>query len=137
MTVALMSTADGVTLVSTANAAAPAGTGTGGGATPLSFATDVYPMLQRAALGGQGCANCHNGTMLAGGLAYDGAAGDVYTKIMATPGVVVVATPATSMLLSMPLYETPPDLHPNATWLTNLDPAYVKIMQWISDGAKP
>ena len=134
MTVPIMSAADGVTLVSTANAPAPTAPP---GATPLSFATDVYPMLQRAALGGQGCANCHNGTALAGGLAYDGAAGDVYTKIMATPNVVVVATPATSMLLSMPLYETPPDLHPNATWLTNLDPAYVKIMLWISQGAKP
>ena len=134
MTVPLMSAADGVSLVSTANAAAPAAPP---GATPLSFATDVYPMLQRAALGGQGCANCHNATELAGGLAYDGPAATVYSKIMATPNVVVVATPATSMLLSMPLYETPPDLHPNATWLTNLDPAYVKIMTWISQGAKP
>jgi hypothetical protein len=137
MTVPIMSAADSVTLLSTAHAVAPgAGTG-GGGATPLSFATDVYPMLQRAALGGQGCANCHNATALAGGLAYDGPAATVYSKIMATPNVVVVATPATSMLLSMPLYETPPDLHPNATWLTNLDPAYVKIMKWISQGAKP
>ncbi len=134
MTVPLMSAADGVTLVSTTNAAAPTAPP---GATPLSFATDIYPMLQRAALGGQGCANCHNGTMLAGGLAYDGPAATVYTKLMATPNVVVVATPATSLLLSMPLYETPPDLHPNATWLTNLDPAYVKIMLWISQGAKP
>ena len=133
MAVPVMTTADGVTLSATSDVAAP----TAPNPTTLSFATDVYPMLQRAAQGGQGCANCHNATELAGGLAYDGPAADVYTKIMAAPGVVVVATPATSLLLSMPLYETPPDNHPNATWLTNLDPAYVTIMQWITQGAKP
>jgi hypothetical protein len=134
MTVPVMTTADGVTLASTADVAAPT---TPPNPTTLSFAKDVYPMLQRAAIGGQGCANCHNGTQLAGGLAYDGPAADTYTKIMAAPGVVVVATPAKSLLLSMPLYETPPDLHPNATWLTVTDPAYMMIMQWITQGAKP
>jgi hypothetical protein len=133
MKVPVMTAADGVTLASTADVAAP---GTPPNPTTLSFTTDVYPLLQRAAQGGQGCANCHNATMLAGGLAYDGPAATVYTKIMATPNVVVVATPATSLLLSMPLYETPPDLHPNATWLTNTDPAYMTIMQWITQGAK-
>jgi hypothetical protein len=127
--------ADGVTLVSTGHGDAT-GTGTGGGGQALTFTADVYPLLQRAAQGGQGCANCHNAITLAGGLAYDGAAADVYTKVMAAPGVVVVATPATSKLLTMPLYEVPPDTHPNATWLTTADPAYLKILDWITAGAK-
>ncbi|HTJ43101.1 MAG TPA: hypothetical protein VL463_13445 [Kofleriaceae bacterium] len=132
MVVPSMSSADGVTLVSTGHQG-----GTGGGTgTTLTFTKDVYPLLQRAALGGQGCANCHNGTALAGGLAYDGPAADVYTKVMGTAGVVDLTTPAKSMLLSMPLYEVPPDLHPNATWLTMQDPAYLTIMSWIMQGAK-
>lgn len=125
-----MTTADGVTLVSTGHDG-----GTGQTAGNLTFTKDVYPLLQRAALGGQGCANCHNGTELAGGLAYDGPAGDVYAKIMGTAGVVDKLAPAKSMLLTMPLYENPPDLHPNATWLTMQDPAYMTVMQWISQGA--
>jgi hypothetical protein len=134
MTVPTMTLADGVTLVATGRVAAP--TGGGGTMTGLTFTKDVYPLLQRAALGGQGCANCHNAVELAGGLAYDGPAADVYTKIMATAGVVTVADPAKSLLLSMPLYEVPPDTHPNATWLTAQDPAYMTIMSWIMQGAK-
>ncbi len=133
MVVPSMTSADGVTLNSSGHQDDDPSGGTTTG--PLTFTKDVYPLLQRAALGGQGCANCHNATALAGGLAYDGPAADVYTKIMAAPGVVVVATPALSKLLSMPLYEVPPDTHPNATWLTTSDPAYIKVMTWITQGA--
>jgi hypothetical protein len=132
MIVPVMATADGATLVSSGHQDDdPAGGGMMGA---LTFTNDIYPMLQRAALGGQGCANCHNGTTLAGGLAYDGPAADVYALIMGTAGVVDLATPANSMLLSYPLYEEPPN-HPNATWLTTADPAYMKIMAWIGQGA--
>ena len=46
----------------------------------------------------------------------------------------MLATPATSMLLTKPLYEDPPN-HPNATFLDVSDPDYIVILQWIEQGA--
>jgi hypothetical protein len=105
-----------------------------------SFATDIYPRLQTAAAGGLGCANCHTATGPEGAssLPYDGAVADTFTLVTTTPTVVVIATPATSLFLTMPLYEiTPPQNHPNATFLDTTDPDYQLFLAWITAGAKP
>ncbi|HEX4455243.1 MAG TPA: hypothetical protein VH143_30490 [Kofleriaceae bacterium] len=108
--------------------------------TQPSFATDIYPRLQTAAHGGLGCANCHTATGPAGAnaLPYDGASAATFTLVTTTAGVVVIATPATSLFLTMPLYETtPPQNHPNATFLDVNDPDYKLFLAWITAGAKP
>lgn len=112
--------------------------GGGGGGTPL-FGANVWPMLQTGSNGGLGCANCHtaNGTMPA--LQFDLPAADTLTAILARPGVVDLANPALSLLLTKPLYELPPALqnHPNATFANELDPNYIVILDWITGGARP
>lgn len=101
-----------------------------------SFATDVYPILQKAYLGGDGCANCHTLGGVANFLRFDDEATLVLQSIQARPNVINLLDPPASLLLTKPLYEDPPN-HPNATWLTDLDPSYQIIMLWIADGARP
>jgi hypothetical protein len=103
------------------------------GGTP-SFTTDVYPILQKASKGGQDCASCHTAGGVGAVLIMDDGAAAVYARLKAAPGVIDLATPANSMLLSYPLYETPPN-HPNATWLDTTNPYYQKILLWITGGA--
>lgn len=115
---------------------------TGGGDDDMSppmgartFTTDIHPRLQKAALGGLGCANCHTAGGVAAILPFDLPVADAHAAIIGRPGVVnPPATAATSLLLTKPLYEDPPN-HPNATFLTTLDPDYVVIMEWIQQGA--
>ena len=126
--------ADGATLAHTGNSGVAVVTPP----TDPTFATDIYPKLQRAGLGGLGCANCHTAAGTAAVLPYDGTAADTLAKILAIPGVVVVATPATSLFLTKPLYElTPPQNHPNATFLDVNDADYKLFLLWITNGAKP
>lgn len=100
-----------------------------------TFTADVHTRLQRASLGGLGCANCHTAAGVASILPFDGTPADVHAAIRARPGVIAPpATAAQSLLLTKPLYEDPPN-HPNATFLTSLDPDYVVILEWISQGA--
>jgi hypothetical protein len=107
--------------------------------TQPSFATDIYPRLQTAAAGGLGCANCHTATGPAGAnsLPYDGAVAATFTLVTTTAGVVVTATPATSLILTNPLYSATPHAHPNATFLDTNDPDYKLFLAWITAGAKP
>lgn len=121
--------ADGASL---ARSGGDGGTGPGTGA--RTFTADVYPRLQTAANGGLACANCHTAGGVAAVLPFDGPIQATYDAIRARPGVVVLATPATSMLLTKPLYEDPPN-HPNATFLDVSDPDYIVILQWIEQGA--
>jgi hypothetical protein len=100
-----------------------------------TFTMHVYPRLQKAANGGLGCANCHTAGGTAAILQFDLPVADAHAAIRGRLGVVnPPATAATSLLLTKPLYEDPPN-HPNATFLTTLDPDYVVIMEWISQGA--
>ena len=111
-----------------------------GGQPPTpTFATDIYPRLQRAAQGGLGCANCHTATGQAALLPYDDPAATVLTHMNAITGVINLATPATSLFLVKPLYELPPTPqdHPNATFLDTNDPDYKLFLLWITQGAKP
>jgi len=100
-----------------------------------TFTTDIYPRLKRASLGGLGCANCHTAGGVAAILQFDLPVAEAHAAILARPGVIAPpATAALSLLLTKPLYEDPPN-HPNATFLTALDPDYLIIMEWISQGA--
>jgi hypothetical protein len=121
--------ADGASLVRTGE-----GGGMGGGMGARTFTTDVFPRLQTAANGGLACANCHTTGGLAAILPFDGPIQATYDAIMARPGVVVTATPETSLLLTKPLYEDPPN-HPNATFLDVNDPDYLVFLAWITQGA--
>jgi hypothetical protein len=129
------SAADGATITVMGAAAA-------GAVTPPpmpSFATDIYPRLQKAANGGLGCANCHTAGGPGAVLVYDDPAALVLTNIKAIAGVVDLATPASSLLLTKPLYELPPlpQNHENATFLSMTDPDYQLFLLWITQGAKP
>lgn len=125
--------ADGATL-----AVSGGGMGGGNAVTDPSFATHIYPKLQRAALGGLGCANCHTLTGPASFLKYDDPAATVLANITARPSVINTTTPADSLLLKRPLYEpTPPQDHPNATFVDTNDADYKLFLLWITNGAKP
>jgi hypothetical protein len=126
--------ADGATLAHTGS------TSTATATNPIDplFTTDIYPKLQRAGAGGLGCANCHTANGPAAILPYDGPAADVLAAIMAAPGVLDLITPANSLFLTKPLYEpTPPQNHPNATFVDINDPNYKLFLLWITNGAKP
>lgn len=133
----VMTIADGGTLA--LSGGMDAGSGGGGTITNPSFATDIYPKLQRAAMGGLGCANCHTLSGPAAVLKYDDPPGTVLANMTAATGVINSASPADSLLLKRPLYEQPPTPqdHPNATFLDTNDPDYKLFLLWIQQGAKP
>ncbi|NVB77877.1 MAG: hypothetical protein HOV81_05730 [Kofleriaceae bacterium] len=141
MNTSLTTAADGGTLlVAGGMGGGGGGDGGGGGAvTDPSFATHIYPKLQRAGAGGLGCANCHTLTGPAAVLKYDEAPGTVLASITARPGVINATTPADSLILKRPLYEAPPlpQDHPNATFLDVNDADYKLFLLWIEKGAKP
>ncbi|HEY6038349.1 MAG TPA: hypothetical protein VIV58_28900, partial [Kofleriaceae bacterium] len=88
--------------------------------------------------GGLGCANCHTANGPAAVLPYDGTPDVTLAAIKAASGVINLATPATSTFLTYPLYEvTPPQNHPNATFLDVNDPNYKLFLLWITNGTKP
>jgi hypothetical protein len=102
------------------------------------FATDIYPRLQTAAKGGLGCANCHTANGPAAVLPYDGTPTATLAAIKAAAGVINLTTPAASLFLTNPLYEiTPPQNHPNATFLDVNDTNYKLFLLWITNGTKP
>jgi hypothetical protein len=132
----LTTVADGATLVLSGGMQ---GGGGGNGVTDPLFAMHIYPKLQRAALGGLGCANCHTLSGPAAVLKYDDPAATVLQNMMARPGVINTTTPADSLLLKRPLYEQPPAMqdHPNATFIDTNDADYKLFLLWITNGAKP
>ena len=46
-----------------------------------------------------------------------------------------VAAPETSLVLTMPSREVPPDGHPTVVFASALDPDYLKLLVWIREGA--
>lgn len=127
---------DGATLV---RAGGRPGPGAPAGGTPLNpkFAADVFPRLQTAANGGRGCANCHTVGGLGAIAVFNALPADVLASLKAKPGLIDLASPADSLLLTKPLYEPPPALqnHPNATYVDANDPDYKVILLWIQQGA--
>lgn len=101
----------------------------------VSFAGQVVPIFSR-----RGCAACHSGNGPGrdlGGLTLDGGTKPIYRDlVMEDPTRVVLAKPETSLVLTMPSREDPPDRHPNVTFTGPLDPDYLTILVWIREGAK-
>jgi hypothetical protein len=106
----------------------------------MSFATDVMPIFTA-----RGCVNCHSGDGPGrdeGGLALNGGAPRVWSAVVTQPSPnfnitrVNLQDPAKSLLLTMPLYENPPDAHPVAVFQSTSDKDYLTILTWIQQGAK-
>ncbi len=99
----------------------------------VSFAQQVHPIFAA-----RGCPACHAsgpGREL-GGLTLNNDPNLVYRELtQEEPGRVVPAAPETSLLLTMPSLESPPDRHPNVTFTSALDPHYQLIRVWIAEGA--
>ena len=103
-----------------------------------TFATHIYPKLQKAALGGLGCANCHTAGGPAGGvIQYDLGATITLENMRARPGLINLIAPANSLLLTKPLYEPAPYNHPNATFIDINDADYKLFLLWITQGTLP
>jgi hypothetical protein len=101
----------------------------------VSFAQQIVPIFTA-----RGCVACHSGNKPGadlGGLSLNAGADKVFKELVQeTTTRVVVSAPATSRVLTMPSRETPPDAHPNVTFASPQDPDYVKILVWITEGAK-
>lgn len=127
--------ADGATIAKTGGMG---GGGGGGAITNPTFAANIYPRLQKASAGGLGCANCHTAGGPAGGvLRFDDLAPLTLENMKARLGVIDLATPANSLLLTKPLYEPAPYNHPNASFVDINDPDYKLLLLWITQGALP
>lgn len=128
--------ADGATLVRTGDMGRPQAPS---GGTPMNprFANDIFPRLQTAANAGRGCANCHTVGGTGALLVLNALPADVLATLKAKPGLIDLAAPASSLLLTKPLYEPAPALqnHPNATYVDANDPDYKLILLWIQQGA--
>jgi len=140
LTTPVTTAADGATLVRSGGTGSGS-TGQAGGTNPAAprFATDVYPRLQTAANGGRGCANCHTVGGLGAIAVFNALPSDVLAALKAKAGLLDLAAPAKSLLLTKPLYELPPAVqnHPNATFVDPSDPDYKLILLWIQQGAQP
>lgn len=102
----------------------------------VSFAAQIVPIFQN-----RGCHVCHSGNGPGkdlGGLTLDGSANLIYKElVLERPNTRVnVGKPETSLVLTMPSAETPPDAHPNVTFTGPRDPDYLKLLVWIREGAK-
>ncbi len=111
---------------------APPGIGT------VSFDGQIYPLFLPTSDGGYGCQGCHTnqgGATPAGGLNLWGGAEIAYASLDPTENATRVntATPASSTLLTRPLY--PATNHPIFAWGSTNDAAYKLILQWIQEGA--
>lgn len=105
----------------------------------VSFINDVAPIFID-----RGCVACHLGGGVGkdlGGLHLNGEANKMHKEltdeISQTHGVtrVDLQNPAASLLLTMPSFEDPPDVHPFATFTGNTDADYLTILAWIQEGA--
>jgi hypothetical protein len=104
--------------------------------TNVLFATQIVPIFQT-----RGCQNCHSGGGIGkdlGNLTLDGPASKIYKELVEErPNTRVrVTSPETSLVLTMPSREDPPDGHPNVTFTGPRDPDYLKLLVWIREGAK-
>jgi hypothetical protein len=101
----------------------------------VRFATQIVPIFKT-----RGCQACHSGGGPGkdlGNLTLDGSAKLIYKELVEErPNTRVrIAAPETSMVLTMPSREEPPDRHPNVTFTGPRDPDYLKLLVWIREGA--
>jgi len=103
--------------------------------TKVLFATQIAPIFTN-----RGCVACHSGGGIGkdlGGLTLDGPASKIYRELVEEipDRRVRRQTPETSLVLTMPSREDPPDGHPNVTFTSTRDPDYLKLLVWIREGA--
>jgi hypothetical protein len=101
----------------------------------VSYLNQVFPIFKK-----RGCEACHaagNGPgRQQGDLTLNSDSALVYRELtIERPGRVVPTAPDTSLLLTMPSREEPPDRHPNVTFTSTFDPDYQLIRAWIAEGA--
>jgi hypothetical protein len=105
----------------------------------VTFGSQVKPMFAR-----RGCVPCHAGPgagHTVGGLKLDGDDSNTYKEltqeISRTYHVARVSldAPESSLLLTLPLLEDPPDSHPIAVFTSTSDPDYLLLLGWIRQGA--
>lgn len=105
----------------------------------VSFTNDVAPIFEL-----RGCVLCHDGGGIGkdlGGLHLNGATEKMYRELAEeiSPNTntlrINLQAPETSLLLTMPSREDPPDAHPNASFASPADPDYQIILAWIREGA--
>ncbi|MBA3452507.1 MAG: hypothetical protein H0T42_05350 [Deltaproteobacteria bacterium] len=104
--------------------------------TNVSFLATVFPIFSA-----RGCIACHSGGGIGkdlGGLHLDGGANLAYRELVEErPNTrVKLVTPETSLVLTHPSREDPPDRHPNITFASPADKDFLKILVWIREGAK-
>jgi hypothetical protein len=101
----------------------------------VSFANQIVPIFQV-----RGCVACHTGGGIGkslGDLTLDGPSSKIWGELVTErPNTRVrVTSPETSLVLTMPSAESPPDGHPNVTFTGPRDPDYLKLLVWIREGA--
>ncbi len=105
----------------------------------VSFARDVVPIFDD-----RGCVVCHSGGGIGrdqGDLTLGGSANLIHRElteeISPNAGITRVdrADPEASLVLRMPSFESPPDRHPNVTFIDEYDPDYQILLAWIREGA--
>lgn len=107
----------------------------------VSFTNQVYPLFLRVDQGGTGCVACHHDQGLEpppGGLDLSGGAPAAFAALDPAryPNRVNVANPGASLVLTKPLYETDgPQNHPIFAFLSEQDPGYRALYDWIRGGA--
>ena len=102
----------------------------------VSFTAQVVPIFSA-----RGCVACHSGGGIGkdqGNLTLAGSSNLIYKELVQErPNTRVrVAAPETSLVLTMPSAEVPPDAHPNVTFTGPRDPDYLKLLVWIRECAK-
>jgi mono/diheme cytochrome c family protein len=109
---------------------------------PVDFDSQVYPLFLPVNQGGYGCIGCHTnqgGAIPAGGMNLYGGPDEAFASLDPNnyPVRVNLVTPAESLLLKKPLYETNGvQDHPIYAFASPQDPAYKLIYTWIQEGAK-
>jgi hypothetical protein len=103
--------------------------------TNVKFGAQIVPIFQA-----RGCQVCHSGNGPGrdlGGLTLDGSANLIYRELVEErPNTRVrVTAPETSLVLTMPSREVPPDGHPTVVFASAVDPDYLKLLVWIREGA--
>ncbi len=105
----------------------------------IDFETQVVPIFTL-----RGCDACHSGNGIGrdlGNLTLDASANLIFKEVVEemSPNYgilrVNLASPADSLLLTMPSLEAEPDRHPNVTFASPQDPDYQILRAWIEEGA--
>ena len=106
----------------------------------VSFTGGVIPIFTK-----RGCSVCHSGNSPGadlGNLSLNTGANSIYKELTMEVSQnfkttrVNLMTPESSLIVTMPSFESPADPHPNVTFASTADPDYLTLLAWIKEGAK-